>query len=84
MAFKLNGKDDRLRLRDFRTMARTIGLPVGEAESAVADLAARLSRCASTAELPEFARQSEAAMTMRDNVSRIVTERSAALMQDPS
>ncbi len=84
MAFKLNGKDARLRLRDFLAMARTIGLPDGEAEAAAADLAIRLSRCAATAELPVFARQSQAAMTMRDRVSRIATERAAALMQDPS
>ena len=84
MAFKLNGKDDRLRLRDFLATARTIGLPDGEAEAAVTDLATRLSGCATTVELPVFARQSEAAMSMRDRVSRIATERAAALMQDPS
>lgn len=84
MALKLNGKDDRLRLRDFVAMARTIGLPSGEAEKALADLAARLSRRAATPELPAFAQRSEAVRTMREQVSRIVGERSAALMQDLS
>ncbi len=82
MALALNGKDDRLRVRDFLTMARTIGLPGGEAEVALADLVARLSRRAATPELPAFARRSEAATTMCDQVSSIVAERSAALMQD--
>lgn len=84
MALKLNGKDDRLRLRDFLTMARTIGLPSGEAEAALTDLATRLSRRTATPELPAFAQQSEAAMTMRDQISGIVGERSAALIQDLS
>ena len=82
MALKLNGKDDRLRLRDFLTMARTIGLPGGEAEVALADLVARLSRREATPELPNFAQQSEAATTIQDQISSIVVERSAALMQD--
>ena len=81
MALKLNGKDDRLRLRDFVAMARTIGLPAGEAETAVAELSVRLSRYAAALELPELAQQSEAARTMRDRVTGIVAERSAALME---
>ena len=81
MALKLNGKDDRLRLRDFLTMARTVGLPGGEAATALAELTARLSRRAVTLELPEFARQSEAARTMRDRVTGIVAERSTAMME---
>ena len=81
MALKLNGKDDRLRLRDFLAMARTIGLPAGEAETAVAELTTRLSRRAAILELPELAQQSETARTMRDRVTGIVAERSAALME---
>ena len=84
MALKLNGRDDRLRLRDFLTMARTIGLPGGEAEAALADLVARLSRHAAIPVLPAVAQQSEAARTTQDQVSGIVAERSAALMQDLS
>ena len=84
MALKLNGKDDRLRLRDLLTMAGTIGLPGGEAEAALAELVARVSRLAATPQLPAFARQSQAATTVRDLVSGIVLERSAALMQELS
>jgi len=81
MALKLNGKDDRLRRRDFLMLARTIGLPGAEAEIALADLTARLSRRAGALELPEFAQGWEVANTMRDNVIGIVAERSAALVE---
>ena len=84
MALKLNGKDDRLRLRDFLTMARTIGLPSSEAEAALEIVAARLSHRATSLELPEFAQQSDAATTMRDHVLGIIMERSTALMQELS
>ena len=62
----------------------TVGLPGGEAESAVAELTARLCRRAATLELPEFAQQSEAARAMRDRVNDIVAERSTALMETQS
>ncbi len=81
MALKLNGKDDRLRCRDFLMLARTIGLPGAEAEIALADLTARLSRRAGALELPEFAQGWEVANTMRDKVIGIVAERSAALVE---
>ena len=84
MALKLNGKDDRLRLRDLLTMAGTIGLPGGEAEAALADLVARVSRRAAAPDLPAFAQQSQAATTVRDLVSSIVMERSTALMRELS
>ena len=81
MALKLNGKDDRLRRQDFLMLARTIGLPSAEAEIALADLTARLSRRAGTLDLPEFAQGWGPASTMRDRVIGIVAERSAALME---
>ncbi len=81
MALKLNGKDDRLRRQDFLILARTIGLPGAKAETALADLTARLSRRAGTLDLPEFAQGWEAASTMQDRVIGIVAERSAALME---
>ncbi len=80
MALKLNGKDDRL--RDFLSMARTIGIPDDEAKAVLGDLAARLSQCVTEPKLPAFAHKSEAAKTVRDQVPRIVVERSASLMQD--
>ena len=84
MALMLNGKDDRLRRQDFLALARTIGLAAAEAETALAELAARLSQKAATLDLSEFAAQSEAARAMRDRVIGIVAERSTALMKTGS
>jgi serine/threonine-protein kinase HipA len=81
MALKLNGKDDRLNLQDFLALARTIGLPVGTAEAAVTELASRLIERTASLTLPEFARQSEWAMTAEDKVIAIVSERSAAFIR---
>ena len=44
MALKLNGKDDRLTRQDFLALARTIGLAARDAETAIADLTARVRR----------------------------------------
>ena len=81
MALKLNGKDDRLNLEEFLALARTIGLQVGRAEAAVSELASRLVERAASLRLPEFARQSEWAMTAQNKVIAIVTERSAAFIR---
>ena len=77
MALKLNGKDDRLSVQDFLALARTTGLPAGETEATVAELAARLAARAGSLRLPEFAGRSENARTMQDKVIAIVSERSA-------
>jgi mono/diheme cytochrome c family protein len=44
MALKLNGKDDRLTRQDFLALARTIGVSAGDAETAIADLTARVAQ----------------------------------------
>lgn len=78
MALKLNGKDDRLSPQDFLALARTIGLTVGDAEAAMAELAARLAEHAATLRLPDFTGQSEAAKAAQDKVIAIVGERTSA------
>jgi serine/threonine-protein kinase HipA len=78
MALKLNGKDDRLSLQDFLALARTIGLPTGEAEATVAELASRLAARAASLRLPDFAGRSDSVRAAQDKVIAIVTERSAA------
>jgi serine/threonine-protein kinase HipA len=75
MALKLNGKDDRLTRQDFLSLARTIGLPVGEAEEVLGELAARLAERAKTLGLPSFAEKSEGIRIARDKVEAIVIER---------
>ena len=78
MALKLNGKDGRLDMQDFVALARTIGLPTGEVEATIADLASLVGECASSLRLPHFVGQSAGAQSARDRVVAIVTERSAA------
>lgn len=75
MALKLNGKDDRLGQQDFLALARTIGLAVGEAEVALAELANPLSERAAMLTLPEFAGGSEVARAAQDKVIAILTDR---------
>ena len=43
LTLKLNGKDDRLTRRDFLALARTIGVSAGDAETAIANLTARVA-----------------------------------------
>lgn len=81
MAFKINGKDDRLKLRDFLTAARTIDLPVDRAERIVTDMAKALLKSAAKIALPGFvsAWERKNGLSMRDNVLRIVEERCVEL-----
>lgn len=80
MALKLNGKDDRLAQADFLTLARTIGLTAGQAESDIKTLARALLEHESGIMLPEFAMQSGAATTVRDRVIALAMERSGGLV----
>lgn len=79
MALKLNGKDDRLTRQDFISLARTIGLTVGEAEAALADLTRRVADFTRTLRLPAFAVETEEARSMQDKVIALVAGRCAAL-----
>lgn len=79
MALKLNGKDARLTRQDFLALARTIGLTVGDAETAMRELVGKLSERAKTLRLPAFAAKSEVMKTMQDKVIAIVEEQCATL-----
>jgi serine/threonine-protein kinase HipA len=83
MAFKMNGKDDKLKLRDFLTLARTIELPVERAERIVRHMASSLHKAARELGLPTFVARWEERhkTTARDSVRRIVRERTQALLQ---
>lgn len=82
MALKLGGKDDRLTRRDFMTLARTIGLAQGDAETAIAELTGSLAQAVETIRLPAFAAVPEAAATVQDQVLALTGERCAALAGD--
>ncbi len=79
MALKLNGKDDRLTPQDFLALARTIGVSAGDAETAIADLTARVADRAQGLQLPAFAAEAEAAKTAQEKVIALVGERCKAL-----
>lgn len=79
MALKLNGKDDRLTRQDFLSLARTIGVTVGEADAALGELATQLSERARTLRPPGFATQFVGARAAREKVEAIIVERCAAL-----
>lgn len=80
MALKLNGKDDRLTRRDFMTLARTIGLPQGDAETAIAELTGSLAQAVGTVRLPAFAAEAEGAAAVQGQVLALTSERCTALM----
>ena len=79
MALKLNGKDDRLTRGDFLTLARTIGLPQGVAEAAIAEVTTNLTNAVETVRLPGFAAKAEAASAVQGQIMALVRARCAAL-----
>lgn len=83
MAFKMNGKDDRLTLRDFLTVARTIDLPVERAEQIATKMAKTILAAADEIALPAFVTNWERKnnLAIRDTVFRIVCARAQALLQ---
>lgn len=73
MAFKLNGKDNRLTPDDFLTLARTIELPQARARALMAICARRVVDAAPALALPaRFAARGE---RMLDRIRQIVVER---------
>ena len=84
MALKLNGKDDRLTRGDFLTLARTIGVPQGVAEAAIAEVTTNLTNAVVTVRLPGFAAKSEAASAVQGQIMGLVRARCAALADEAS
>jgi serine/threonine-protein kinase HipA len=84
MALKLNGKDDRLTREDFLTLAGTIGVPQGVAETAIAQLTTNLTNAVETVRLPAFAGKAEAASTVQGKIMALVRARCAALADQAS
>ncbi|HVU28925.1 MAG TPA: HipA domain-containing protein, partial [Sphingomicrobium sp.] len=78
MALKLAGKEDRLRWRDFETLARTIDLPLRQAADIAHALVHSLDAAAADVGLPAALR-SKAAEETAASVAAIVGERCAAL-----
>lgn len=81
MALKLAGKDDRLRLRDFETLARTIDLQLGFARDIIDQLVTKLQSALGEVALPAVIAQSGAMPTV-EVVIGIIRERCAAFASD--
>jgi serine/threonine-protein kinase HipA len=79
MALKLNGKDDRLSRNDFRTLARTIGLRPGDAETSMDEMLDRLANKAAQIKLPGDIRQSAGAEKMSEKLLDICRGRIQSL-----
>ena len=75
MALKLNGKDDHLTRRDFMALARTIELPVGRTEVALAETVIRIRDALPALSLPEFVLSSRDAAAVRREFKTIVQSR---------
>lgn len=78
-ALKLNGKDNRLTRQYFLALARTIAVSAEGAETAIAELTARVAQRAKVISLPEISIEFEAARTIKDKVIGLVLERCKAL-----
>ncbi|HEX8665007.1 MAG TPA: HipA domain-containing protein [Beijerinckiaceae bacterium] len=78
MALKINGKDDRLNRQDFLALARTIDLPLGRAEAAMAEITSRLQDVTPALALPRFAKGAEGRRSAEDRMKAIVLERAGA------
>jgi serine/threonine-protein kinase HipA len=75
MALKLNGKDDRLRRRDFRDLAATIGVKARDADGAIDDLKGRLRLGMEHIQLPELAGFRDAALATMNRILDILRDR---------
>lgn len=80
MALKLNGKDDRLARRDFMALARSVGLPRGDADTAISEVTGRLANAVEIVRLPGFA--AETAASVQDRVLMLAGRRCASLASD--
>lgn len=82
MALKLAGKDDRLRLADFESCARTIDLPLRTAREIIRHLLTTLEHSIDSIVLPRLVQNSTAAHETAEAVLEIVRTRLASLVAE--
>jgi serine/threonine-protein kinase HipA len=75
LALKLNGKDDNLRRADFRALATSAGLKSGDADAAIDEMTARLSKAVDSVALPKGIGGGEAALEIVAEVLEICRKR---------
>lgn len=77
MALKLAGKDDRLRLRDFEALARTIEIPLTAARTIIDDVMTPLEAATYTVELPAIVAANAGSKAIAQAVLDIIRSRIA-------
>jgi serine/threonine-protein kinase HipA len=75
MALKINGKDDQLRRKDFRTFASTAGLSAADAEAAIEGLLAHICEAIDHVALPVLGDYGPNGQDMADHMFDIVRTR---------
>lgn len=75
MALKLNGKDDRLRAKDFRTFARTVRLTAADADAAIDTMLEEVARAIDQTSLPVLAEYGPNGKQMAEQMLEIVRSR---------
>src|SRR5258708_4917825 len=75
MALKLNGKDDRLRRRDFQTFARTARLKAGDADTVIERMIEDLGKAADGVALPILPEYGPNGKKMAEDMLAIVRSR---------
>ena len=80
MALKLNGKDDRLNRADFMALAATAGIRVADADRAIDDMVAKMTRAATELTLPTLPYYGAGGEAMATKMLEIVRERLASFV----
>lgn len=75
MALRLNGKDDRLRRADFKTLATTIGVKASDADTALDELKHTLSEAIDAITLPRIITTSERAAETISSMQELIRAR---------
>jgi serine/threonine-protein kinase HipA len=75
LALKLNGKDDRLRRADFRTLATTAGLKATDADAAIGDMIQKMKQAAGRIALPDLPAHGPEAAAMAARMIAVVRTR---------
>lgn len=75
LALKLSGKDDNLRRADFITLATTVGLRAGNAETAIEDIVQRLRKAVDGIAVPKTIEVSDAIRKITEEVLDICRRR---------
>ncbi len=75
MALKLNGKDDQLRAKDFRTFARTVRLNAAAADVAIEDMLGQVGQAVGRIYLPSLAEYAPNGKQMAEQTFEIIRSR---------